>query len=184
MRIYWILRRIFPFVYKPLRLLAPQKVASPADILRRASRVPSPRTCADLSGKKRRPITADCQIWEVHFGPWEISRLTLYFQKRSERSLERWRSYSFITNYSVNSQTFLVRSGYPHNLIKKKLPRRLNLLNGSRLYYKTITCEKKILPFVQSYMVTPPMYHPKNNFMSKRHLIQPLQRYNNPSLIS
>ena len=24
----------------------------------------------------------------------------------------------------------------------KKLPRRLNLLNGSRLYYKTITCEK------------------------------------------
>ena len=33
----------------------------------------------------------------------------------------------------------------------KKLPRRLNLLIGSRLYYKKITCEKKkILPFVQS----------------------------------
>ena len=43
---------------------------------------------------------------------------------------------------------------------------------------------KKILPFVQSYKVTPPLHHPKNNFMSKRHLIQPLQRYNNPSLIS
>ena len=26
-------------------------------------------TKADLSGKKRRPITADFQIWEVHFGP-------------------------------------------------------------------------------------------------------------------
>ena len=43
---------------------------------------------------------------------------------------------------------------------------------------------KKILPFVQSYKVTPPLHHPKNNFMSKRHLIQPLQRYNNRSLIS
>ena len=52
-------------------------IASPADILRRASRVPSPRTSPDLSGKKRRPITADFRIWEVHFGPWEISRLTL-----------------------------------------------------------------------------------------------------------
>ena len=27
--------------------------------------------------------------------------------------------------------------------LKKKFPRRLNLLNGSRLCYKTITCEKK-----------------------------------------
>ena len=52
-------------------------LASPADIPRRASSVPSPGTSADLSGKKRRPITADFQIWEVHFGPWEISRLTL-----------------------------------------------------------------------------------------------------------
>ena len=39
--------------------------------------------------------------------------------------------------------------GCPHNLIEKKLPRRFYLLNGSRLYYKTIKCEKKILPFVQ-----------------------------------
>ena len=43
---------------------------------------------------------------------------------------------------------------------------------------------KKILPFVQSYKVTPLLHHPKNNFMSKRHLIQPLQReiYRNPTL--
>ena len=36
---------------------------------------------------------------------------------------------------------------------------------------------KQILPFVQSYKVTPPLHHPKNNnFISKRHLIHPLQR--------
>ena len=35
---------------------------------------------------------------------------------------------------------------------------------------------KKILPFVQSYKVTPPLHHPKNDFMSKWNLIQPLQR--------
>ena len=45
---------------------------------------------------------------------------------------------------------------------------------------------KKILPFVQSYKVTPPLHHPKNNFMSKWHLIQPLQReiYKKPARIS
>ena len=45
------------------------RVASHADVFRGSSRVPGPRTSADLSGKKRRPITADFQIWEVHFGP-------------------------------------------------------------------------------------------------------------------
>ena len=69
--------------------------------------------------------------------------------------------------------------------LTKKLPRRLNLLNGSRLYYKTITCEKKILPFVQSYKVTAPLHHPNSNLMSKWHLIQPLKReiYKKPTLI-
>ena len=43
-------------------------VASHADVLKGSSRVPSPRMSADLSGEKRRPITADFQIWEVHFG--------------------------------------------------------------------------------------------------------------------
>ena len=35
---------------------------------------------------------------------------------------------------------------------------------------------KKIMPFVQSYKVTPLLHHPKNKFMSKWHLIQLLQR--------
>ena len=45
---------------------------------------------------------------------------------------------------------------------------------------------KKILPFVQSYKVTPLLHHPKNNCMSKWHLIQPLRReiYKKPTLIS
>ena len=45
-------------------------LASHADVLRGSSSVPAPLTSADLSGKKRRPITADFKIWEVHFaGP-------------------------------------------------------------------------------------------------------------------
>ena len=51
----------------------------------------------------------------------------------------------------------------------KKLSWGLNLLNGRRLYYKTITCQKKILPFVQSYKITPPLHHLKNNFTNKWH---------------
>ena len=60
--------------------------------------------------------------------------------------------------------------------------RRLNLLNGSRLLLRV----KKILPFVQSYKETPPLHHPKNDFMIKWHLIQPLRReiYKKPTLIS
>ena len=46
-----------------------KKLASHADVLRDSSRFAAPRTPADLSGKRRRPITADFQIWEVHFGP-------------------------------------------------------------------------------------------------------------------
>ena len=62
------------FWFVELKLNSPgtftgKNVASHADVLRGSSRVPAPRTSADLSGKKRRPITADFQIWEVHFGP-------------------------------------------------------------------------------------------------------------------
>ena len=50
-------------------------------------------------------------------------------------------------NYSVYSQTFAQEATFTISL--KKIPRRLNLLKGSRLSYKTIKCAKKILPFVQ-----------------------------------
>ena len=59
----------------------------------------------------------------------------------------------------------------------KKLPWRLNLLNGGRAFLQNNNVwKKKKLPFVQSYKVTPLLHHPKNNFMSKWHLIQPLQK--------
>ena len=44
-------------------------IACHVDVLGGSSHVPAPRTSADLSGKKPRPITADFQIWEVHFEP-------------------------------------------------------------------------------------------------------------------
>ena len=43
--------------------------ASLTDVLWGSSRVPNPLKSADLSGKKRRAITADFQIWQVHIGP-------------------------------------------------------------------------------------------------------------------
>ena len=67
-------------------------VASHADVLMGSSHVPTPQTSADLSGKKRRPITANFQIWEVHFGPCEMSRDSKKDQKVS--------SHTFKTNYS------------------------------------------------------------------------------------
>ena len=42
-------------------------------------------------------------------------------------------------------------------------------------FYKTIKCERKFW-LLFCYKVTPSLHHPKNNFMSKWHLIQPLQR--------
>ena len=46
----------------------PYGLASHGDVLRGSSRVPVPQKSAESSGKKRRPITAHFQIWEVHFG--------------------------------------------------------------------------------------------------------------------
>ena len=116
-------------------------IASHADVLRGSSRVPAPWMLLTWAEKKLRPITADFQIWEVHFGLWEILRFTLWLHKRSERSHERWGPYSFRINYSVNSQAFILVAVPTISL--KRLPQRLNLLNGSRLYYKAIMCEKK-----------------------------------------
>ena len=104
--------------------------------------------------------------------------------KRLERSHERWRPYSFRKNYSVNSQAFVLVVTLIISLEKitsevKFAERKSALLQNNNVW-------KKILPFVQSYKVTPPLHHPKNNFMSKWHLIQPLQReiYKKPTLIS
>ena len=157
-----------------------ETLAFQADVLRGSSRVPDPGTSTDLSKKQ----TADFQIWEVHFGPWEISRLTLQLMKRLQRSHERWRPDSFRKNYSVNSQAFVLVVTLIISLEKitsevKFAERKSALLQNNNLW-------KIILPFVQSYKVTPLLHHPKNNFTSKRHLIQPLETeiYKNPMLIA
>ena len=43
-------------------------------------------------------------------------------------------------NSSVNSHAFLLKATL--TISSKKLPLKLNLLNGSRLYYKTTKCER------------------------------------------
>ena len=165
----------------------PNALASHADVLRGLSCVPAPRTSADLNGKKRRPITADFQIWEVHFGPWEISRFTLsvYISRKDHKSFMKTEDLTVLeqTTQLTHKRLYLWLPSQSH---WKKLSWGLNLLNGRRLYYKTITCHKKILPFVQSYKITPPLHHLKNNFTNKWHQIQPPQReiYKNPTLLS
>ena len=50
-----------------MRYVRMRVVVSNADVLRGSSRIPAPLTSADVSGKKRRPITVDFQIWEVDY---------------------------------------------------------------------------------------------------------------------
>ena len=164
--------------------IAGSELASHADFLRGSSRVPAPQTSAASSGKKRRPITADFQF---HHGKCSLdldekfrARLS---SKKDQKGIARWRPYSFRTNYSVNSHAFVLETALTISL--KKLLRRFNLLNGSRLL-RSNKVRKKILPFVQLQRTTPPLPHPQNNLMSKWHLIHSLQKqiYKTPTLIS
>ena len=158
-------------------------IASHADVLRGSSRVPAPRTSADLGGKQRRPITADFQIWKVHFGPWENFVLDFIAPEKNRQVSWKWRPYSFRTIYSVNSQAFVLVATLTISL--KKITSEVKFAERKSALLQNNNVWKKILPFVQSYKVTPPLHHPKNNFMSKWHLIQPLQReiYKNPTFI-
>ena len=71
-----------------------------------------------------------------------LEKFRARLQKRSVRSHERWWPYTFRTKYSVNSLTHFVLEA-TLTISLKILPRRLNWLNESRLYYKTINCDKK-----------------------------------------
>ena len=73
----------------PFRTPVTQATPPPSDVPRGSSRVPAPLTSADLSGKK------------------------------SERSHERWRPYSFRTNNSVNSRAFVLEATLTISLKKK-----------------------------------------------------------------
>ena len=80
----------------------------------------------------------------MHFGRWEILCLTLWLQKRSERSHERWRPYSFRTNYSVNSQAFILVATLRISLKKitsevKFAERKSALLQNNNVWKKNST---------------------------------------------
>ena len=68
----------------------------------------------------------------------------------------------------------------------KKITSEVKFAERKSALLRNYNVWKKLLPFVQSYKVSPPLHHPKNNFMTKWHLIQPFQReiYKEPMLIS
>ena len=109
-------------------------IACHADVLRGSSHVPAPWTSADLSGKnvdqsQQTSRSGKCTLDLEKFRAWLNSAMKgedLTVLKQTTQ-LTHKRSYWWLPSQSR----------------WKKLPRRLNLLNGSRLYYKTITCEKK-----------------------------------------
>ena len=90
----------------------------------------------ETSGKKRRPITANAQIWEVHLN-LEKFRARLSSKKESKGD-ERWRL-SFKNKLPSYSHAFVLETALTISF--NKLPRSFNLFNGSRLYYGTIKCE-------------------------------------------
>ena len=68
----------------------------------------------------------------------------------------------------------------------KKITSEVKFAERKSALLRNYNVWKKLQPFVQSYKVSPPLHHPKNNFMTKWHLIQPFQReiYKEPMLIS
>ena len=137
-------------------------IASQADRLRSSSRVPAPQTSAESSVKnvdqsQHTSRSGKCTLDLENFRARLSSRI-------DQKDPERWRPYTFRTNYSINSHAFVLETALTISL--KNLPYRFNFLKGSRLYYKTIKCEKKILPFVQLQRTTPPLPRPQNTSMS------------------
>ena len=82
----------------------------------------------------------------MHFGPREISRLT-QLQKRSETSQESWSPYSFRTNYSVNSQRFVLEAALTFSMKKNTSEFKFAERNSALLQNNKVW--KKSLPFVQ-----------------------------------
>ena len=87
------------------------------------------------------------------------------------------------TTQTVNSQAFVLEATLTISLKKitsevEFAERKSDLLQNNKVWKK--------LCLLFSYKVTLSLHHPKNNFMSKWHLIQPLQReiYKKPKVIS
>ena len=113
-----------------------------------------------------------------------LEKCRVRFQKSSERSHERWSPYTFRTNYSANTQTFVLETILTNSV--KNYLEGWSFLNGGRPYYETINWEIK---FCHLFSYNVPSHrcqnHQNNTFKSKRHLIQRSQRdlYEKPTLI-
>ena len=73
----------------------------------------------------------------------EKFRACLYSSRKDQKGLMKGEDLTVLeqtTQLTHKRSYYVVATPQSH---WKKLPRRLNLPNGSRLYYKTITCEKK-----------------------------------------
>ena len=133
-------------------------IASHADVLRDSSRVSAPRTSADLSGKnvdqsQQTSRSGKCTLDLEKFRAW------LYSSRKGKEGLMKGEDLTVLeqTTQLTHKCSYQRLPWQSHWKIR---PRRLNLLNRSRLYYKTI-CMKKILLFIQSYKVTPAIASPK-----------------------
>ena len=167
-------------------VLAPVLVfvlASHADVLRGSSRVPAPQTSADLSGKnldqsQQTSRSGKCTLDLEEFRPW-----LLYSSRKDQKGPMKGED---LTVLEQTTQLTHKRSYSRLTISLKKITSEVKFAERKSALLQNNNVWKKILPFVQSYKVTPLLHHPKNNFMSKWHLIQPLQReiYKKPTLIS
>ena len=112
-------------------------MASHAVIVRVSTHVPAPLTSAKLTVKSIDQSQHTSRPGKCTLRNFAHARLS---SRKDQKGLERWRPYTFRTNYSVNSHAFVLETALMISL--KKLPERFNLLNRSWLYHKTIKCQK------------------------------------------
>ena len=81
-------------------------IPSNADFLRGSLRVPAPQMSAETRGKN---VDQSQHTSRSRKCTLDLEKFPARLQKISKRSHERWRSYTFRTNYSVNSHAFVQR---------------------------------------------------------------------------
>ena len=144
------------------------RLASHADVLTGSSRVPAPLTSADLRGKnvdqsQQTFRSGKCTLDLEKFRAWLSSR-------KDQKSLMQGED---LTVLEQTTQLTHKRSYSRLTISLKKITSEVKFAERKSALLQNNNVWKKILPFVQSYKVTPLLHHPKNNFMSKWHLIQP-----------
>ena len=90
----------------------------------------------------------------------EKFRAWLYSFRKDQKGRMKGEDLTVLEQTTQLTDTRSYSNGYPQNLFEK-------ITSEIKVGFPT----KKILPFVQYYKVTTPLHPPKNNFMSKWHLI-------------